>query len=175
MSATDSPPSAPVPASGPPAQGARAVRNLVIVMVIVVAVAVSLTAIVISLEISADFGCGGGKVYQGHQVCIQDVLPAVVAYGGSLPSAEATCPSVVALNASFHCWLNLTSTASEPQNLTNLTAGGSGNPFTLLSVSNPLPLTMGPGQVAVEELTIRAPSAAGAYNLLLTAQVAPAR
>jgi len=143
----------------------------VIVLVVVVAVTAVLTALVVSLEISANFGCGSGKVYSGHQVCIQEVLTAVSAFGTSPPTMAASCPSVVPLNASFHCWFNLTSTASSPQNLTNVSAGDAGNPFVLVGISNPVPLTLAPGQVAVEELSIRSPNAAGAYNLLLFAQV----
>jgi hypothetical protein len=140
-------------------------------LVVVVAVTAVLTVVVVSFEISTNFGCGSGRVYQGHQVCIQDVLTAVSAFGTEPPTMAATCPSVVSLNASFHCWFNLTSTASAPQNLTNISAGDTGDPFALLALSNPLPLTLGPRQVAVEELTIRAPATAGAFNLLLFAQV----
>jgi len=164
-----SPPSGPSPASSN--RGPNRLLVFVIALVAVVAVAAVLTVVVVSFEISANFGCGSGRVYQGHQVCIQDVLTAASAFSTEVPTMAASCPSVVALNASFHCWFNLTSTASTPQNLTSISAGDSSDPFALLSVSNPLPLTLAPGQVAVEELTIRAPAAAGAYNLLLVAQV----
>ena len=145
-----------------------------IVVVVVAALSALLTAWAVSLEISASFGCGVGKSYAGHQVCIQEVLTAVSAIGTAPPTLAATCPLVVPLNSSFDCWFNVTSSASAPQNLTNISAGDAGNPFTLLGLSNPLPLTLAPGQVAVEELTIRAPNASGAYNLLVIAEVVSA-
>jgi len=155
--------------------GAKRLRNWVIAVVLAVAITTVVTALVVSFELSAAFGCGDGENYVGHGICIQDVLESVSAFDTSLPIMSATCPAVVAVNASFHCWVNVTSTASQPQNLSNISAGDAGNPFVLLSLSNPLPLTLAPGQVAVEELTIRSPNVAGAYNLLLSAQVeAPA-
>lgn len=152
-------------------RGGRRPGTWALLIVGVVAVAAALTALVIGNEVSSTFGCGDGKEYGGDQVCIQDVLTAVSAFNTRPPTLAATCPTVVPVNSSFHCWFNLTSTALATQEVTNLSAGDAGNPFSLLGVSNPLPLTVAPGQVAVEELTIRAPSSSGAYNLLLLAQV----
>jgi len=143
----------------------------VIVLLVAVAITALLTFWAVSNEISAAYGCGDGKDFVGHNVCIQDVLPSIATFGTSPPTFTTTCPSVVALNSTFHCWFNLTSTASQPENLTNISAGDPGNPFVLVSLSNPLPLTLAPGQVAIEELTIRSPNSAGAYNLLLSAEV----
>jgi len=168
-----------ITAAGGPApfpQGRTPDRTVLTIIALVLAVAVVVATVVLlaALPWGASTGCGSGLAYRGPGVCLQLVGTAVSAFGAPPPSASASCPSLLAVNTSFVCWLNLTSTSGTPQNLTNVSIGGSGSPFTLVSVSNPLPLVLGPGQVVVERLTIDSPTAPGSYNLLLSASLVAA-
>jgi len=122
-----------------------------------------------------DHGCGFNMVYSGTQVCIQWVEISAGAGGTTVPSVTYGCPTLVTPGAPFVCWVNVTNPNDQgAQNLTNVSVGNIPETFALLSLSNPLPLTLGPGQVGVEKLTLRAPDRSGVFNLLFDVEVTAA-
>jgi len=124
---------------------------------------------------AADHGCGFNMVYSGSQVCIQWVEISAGAGGAAVPSVTYGCPTLVTPGAPFDCWVNVTNpNVQGAQNLTNVSVGNIPETFALLSLSNPLPLTLGPGQVGVEKLTLRAPDRSGVFNLLFDVEVTAA-
>jgi hypothetical protein len=142
------------------------------ILVVAILVTAGVTYEVIRTLNASEHGCGFNKVNSGNQVCIQWVELSIGTAGTSPPSGSSSCPNLVAPTAEFVCWVNVTnSLGSSAQNVTNISVGNLPTPFSLVSLSDPLPLTVDPGQVAVEQLSLRAPAQPGAYNLLLQVEV----
>ena len=136
----------------------------VLLVLIVVTAAVTYSVTIYLQDMNQ--GCGSGKKYTGYLICIELVEPHISTWGGTAPIYSVHCPNIVNPGQDFACWLNFTSTSSYPQNLTNVTVGGFGSPFVLDNLSNPLEVTLNPGQSISEELTILAPWGQGTTAVL---------